>query len=406
MLAQVFSRPETLKKALNATQVHGYLVDKDEKIDEVVLSVSREGHGYTKEEALEITCHGSTAVISRILSLLGKLGMRAAQGGEFTLRAFLAGSMDLTQAEAVQELVASQSQRERSLALGRLGGNLRNRIEQLKQQLLSVQASIEIQLDYAEDEIDDFSFPREKLNQIREGIQSLVLTYGMGRLYGQGAKVVLAGNTNAGKSSLFNLLLKQQRAIVSPIKGTTRDYLEAQTSLQGIPILLYDTAGLRENADEVESEGIRRTRQLLEEADVIIYLVDGTSETMPETALLSDVRCIRVFTKKDLMPKDGLCISCLTGDGIKDLLDELYQHLTAGLPEPDDAALVIESDRQLRQLTEAREAIDAALDAEKMSLDVVALELNRALAALGSLTGEVTSDDILHQIFSGFCVGK
>ena len=405
-LSTVFSRPTALLHAKNATMVHGYIIKDGEKIDEVVLSVNKEGHGYTKEEAVEINCHGSLAVIQKLMSVCESLGMRAALGGEFTMRSFLSGSIDLTQAEAVQELVASRSQSERSFALGRLGGNIKDRIEALKTALLKVVALVEIQLDYAEDEVDDFTFPREDVVKIKDGIESLASTYGMGRLYGQGAKVVLAGNTNAGKSSLFNLLLKQQRAIVSPVQGTTRDYIEAQTAVQGIPVLLYDTAGLRVSTDEIESEGIRRTRGLMDEADIIIYLIDPQSSNDIDTSLLADARCMKVYSKRDLIPMDGLSLSVKTGDGVKALVDAMYQKLTAGLTNVDETALVIESDRQHKQLVAAAAALEEALQSVDNGLDIVALELNDAMTALGSLTGEITSDDILKQIFSGFCVGK
>lgn len=405
-LSTVFSRPQALLHAKNATMVHGYIIKDGEKVDEVVLSVNKEGHGYTKEEAAEINCHGSLAVIQKLLNVCESLGMRAAQGGEFTMRSFLSGSIDLTQAEAVQELVASRSQSERSFALGRLGGNIKERIEALKTALLKVVALVEIQLDYAEDEVDDFTFPREEVVKIKQGIESLASTYGMGRLYGQGAKVVLAGNTNAGKSSLFNLLLKQQRAIVSPIQGTTRDYIEAQTAVNGIPVLLYDTAGLRVSTDEIESEGIKRTRGLMEEADLIIYLIDPQSSNDVDTVLLADKRCMKVYSKRDLIPMDGLSLSVKTGDGVKELLDAMYQKLTAGLTHVDDTALVIESERQHTELLNASSSLEESLKSVDSGLDIVALELNDAMTALGSLTGEITSDDILKQIFSGFCVGK
>ncbi|HKL56925.1 MAG TPA: GTPase [Sphaerochaeta sp.] len=238
LLATSFSRPKALLNAENATLVHGYLTDgpKGPPLDEVVVAVYTQGHGYTAEEALEFTCHGSLPGIRRILSSFKRLGMRNAEAGEFTFRAFLHGRMDLTQAEAVQELVASQSERSQALALSRLGGGLKAQIEDSKEKLLTLLAHVEVQLDYAEDEVDDFTFPRHELMEIIEAITLLASTYAVGRLYGQGARIVLAGATNVGKSTLFNLLLKQDRSLVSDIKGTTRDYIEADCLIEGIPV--------------------------------------------------------------------------------------------------------------------------------------------------------------------------
>lgn len=409
-LSNCFSRPKALLNAKNATLVHGYIVDKNKnKIDEVVLAVNSAGHGYTKQEAVEISCHGSLAVIKAILEELSKNGMRQAKGGEFTLRAFLNGAIDLTQAEAVHELVTSQSQMERGLALGRLEGSLHNRIESLKTQLLKIMAVVELQLDYAEDEVEDFMFPMEDLNDVRKGIWNLESTYETGRLYGQGIKIVLAGSTNAGKSSLFNLLLKQQRAIVSDIQGTTRDYIEAHTAIKGIPIRLFDTAGLRESEDVIESVGIEKTKELMESSDVILYLVDGVDgENQIDKDILENEKTILVYTKRDIKHREGLSISTITGEGIDELFEAIIEKTSSGLLISDDSQVVIESSRQHNLLEEARESIEKAIELVNIDigLDIVAVELSSAMKSLGGLTGEITSDDVLNQIFGGFCVGK
>ncbi len=409
-LSECFSRPKSLINAKNATLVHGYLVgDNKTKIDEVVCAVNREGHGYTKQEAVEISCHGSLAVIKAILEELSKHNMRQAKGGEFTLRAFLNGALDLTQAEAVHELVTSQSQMERALALGRLEGSLHNRIEELKQKLLKVMATIELQLDYAEDEIDDFDFPIELLNEVIKGISDLEGTYETGRLYGQGIKVVLAGSTNAGKSSLFNLLLKQKRAIVSDIQGTTRDYIEASTQIMGVPLRLYDTAGLRESTDQIENAGIEKTKELIDMADVVLYLVDGAEEEYEIDSTIHDnEKTILVYTKRDLRKRKGLSISTITGEGITELFEAIINKTSASLLISDDSKLIIESDRQHNLLLESLASLNEAVALQKheIGLDIVAVELNSALTSLGGLTGEITSDDVLDKIFGDFCVGK
>lgn len=409
-VSECFSRPKSLINAKNATLIHGYLVGANKsKIDEVVCSVNTQGHGYTKQEAVEVSCHGSLAVIKAILEEFSKHGMRQAKGGEFTLRAFLNGAIDLTQAEAVHELVTSQSQMERALALGRLEGSLHNRIEELKQELLKVMSVIELQLDYAEDEIDDFDFPLEQLNHVINGIKNLESTYETGRLYGQGIKVVLAGSTNAGKSSLFNLLLKQKRAIVSDVQGTTRDYIEASTQIMGVPLRLYDTAGLRESTDLIESAGIEKTKELIDMADVILYLVDGAEkECNIDSTIHENEKTILVYTKRDLRQREGLSISTITGEGITELFEAIIQKTSASLLISDDSKLIIESERQHNLLLEALSSLKEAVRLQKIDigLDIVAVELNSALKSLGGLTGEITQDDVLDKIFGDFCVGK
>lgn len=407
-LAPFFSRPNALVGAPNATLVHGYLADEGgQTLDEVVIAVNTQGHGYTAEEALEISCHGSLAVIQAILALLGRIGMRSAEAGEFTFRAFLHGRLDLTQAEAVEELVGSVSQRSRSLSLQRLQGRLGRHIAELKERLITVLASVEVQLDYAEDEVDEFVFPHDDLASLIGDIANLCDTYQVGRLYKEGAKVVLAGSTNVGKSSLFNLLLKEERSIVSPFRGTTRDYIEADIEIGGIPIRLYDTAGLRESEDVVEQQGIVRTERLIGEADLIIYLVDSTDLGHIPT---EDERTIVVYNKSDLVrPAEGnLAISAQSGEGVGALLSEIERHLKQSLPEPSDGDLIIEGERQWRLLESARAALQRAqaLSGAAAVLDIIAVELGEALTSLGELTGQVRSDDILERIFSGFCVGK
>lgn len=418
-LQPIFSRPEALAKSLSHTVLHGDLIDPETKepVDEVLLTLFRDGRGYTGEESVEISCHGSMSGVEAIFSLLAQMGMRPASPGEFTFRAFMHGRMDLTQAEAVMEIVSSQSRLAHSLALGRLEGNLFALIEEIKQQVLRAISVVEIQLDYAEDEIaDDVPFPFADVEEAKRRIDALLATYGIGKLYGEGARVVLAGATNAGKSTLFNLLLREERSIVSEVHGTTRDFIESKTVLDGIPVRLYDTAGLRDSTDTVEQEGIRRTRKLLAEADLILLMLDGTEHDDRSVSiykdLLEDRRCIMVWNKTDLATKPPLRgsfpLSAKRGEGFAALRDEMISRLRRDAQRPDGQAVVIESARQQEELKRASDALDRAvvLAGEDLPLDIVAVELGEALHALGSLTGEVASADILEQIFSRFCVGK
>ena len=422
LLATAFSQTEALLAARTNRLVHGVLRDPatGKAVDEVVLAVYRAGHGYTGEESVEISCHGSIPGIEALLELLKTLGMRPAEPGEFTFRAFMHGRMDLTQAEAVQEIVSSRSRTAQSLALHRLEGALFNELQQIKNLVLDVLSVVEVQLDYAEDEIGgDVTFPLETVESAKSQIDALLATYEVGRLYGQGARLVLAGSTNAGKSTLFNLLLKEERSIVSEVHGTTRDFIEAQTVLGGIPIRIYDTAGLRDSTDSIEAEGMRRTEQLLEQADLILLLLDGTEPHEGADVLGSrigklahDPRCIIVWNKTDLSvgkaPPGSFPLSAKRGRGFAELQAEILARLRKGTSRPEDDKVVIENSRQREVLIRASEALGESIRLVQAAvpLDIVAIELNEALEALGSLTGEVTSADVLEHIFSGFCVGK
>ncbi|MCF0262242.1 MAG: tRNA uridine-5-carboxymethylaminomethyl(34) synthesis GTPase MnmE, partial [Sphaerochaetaceae bacterium] len=265
-------------------------------VDEIVLTVYKNGHGYTGEEAFEISCHGGLQVIKAVLNTMAELGLRQAQPGEFTLRAFLHGKLDLTRAEAVEELIDSRGRKGQTMALNRLSGSLFKRISSIKNQVLEIMSIVEVQLDYAEDEVgEDLTFPVEKLDKAIKDISSIHDSYDTGRLYSQGAKIVLAGPSNAGKSSLFNLFLKEDRSIVSAQKGTTRDFIEALCTIGSIPVRLYDTAGFHDSSDsDIELEGIRRSKSLMDSADIIIYMVDATELGELNSNVVADPRCIAV----------------------------------------------------------------------------------------------------------------
>lgn len=397
--APLFSRRKRLLEAPNGTLVYGLVTD----IDQVVAAVYRDGHGYAGEEALELSCHGSPVVVTRLLDLLASLGFRQASPGEFTYRAFAHGRMDLTQAEAVEELVDSMGEEGQKQALARLNGALKGRLADLRAAFVEAMAAIEVQLDYSEDELDTFVFPRAELESVSRQARTLAGTWKAGRLYGEGAKVVLAGRTNVGKSSLFNFLLHADRAIVSPVAGTTRDYLEEDVVVDGIPIRLYDTAGLRgEGDDVVEHEGIRRSRALMEEADLVVYLHEDGDPLPPD-----DGKTLPVWAKRDLAPHPGLAVSAKTGEGISELLDAVAKRLRKSLPE-DRGEVVVQSRRQRDLLLDVADRVDEGLrlEAEGVPLDIVSGVLQEGLASLGEITGAVTTDDILDAIFSRFCVGK
>lgn len=417
-LAVCTDRPGALKAAKSHRIVLAHFIDPQsgEEIDQVLIAVYRAPRSYSGEDSAEISCHGNPNGIVAILEVLYRNGFRPAAGGEFTLRAFLNGKMDLTRAEAVQEIVSARTRTSQVMALQRLNGSIEREVNQIKSGLVSLMAAVSIQLDYPEDETGPIPLDRASLLKGISRLETLSSTYASGRLYQQGAVVALAGRTNAGKSSLFNLFLKEERAIVSPIHGTTRDYLEASASLSGIPLRLYDTAGLRASLEEIESEGIRRTAKVIERADLILYLVDASRGIAPEDeaqlAELEGRKFIKVWNKIDVpdagpLPEGWVALSTARGEGFSDLEREILALLDYRKPS-EEVEAVIDSARQKECLERAAEALRLCLQGleDAMPLDAIALDLQTALNALGELTGEVTREDILDRMFSNFCVGK
>lgn len=410
----------SLSDSPGRTLHHGRLLDGAQPVDEVVLGLYRGPRSYTGEDSVEIFCHGSRPGISRILELLYRSGIRAAEPGEFTLRAFMNGKLDLTRAEAVREIVDAQTSAAQELALSRLGGAIERRINGLKERLVTLLAALSIQLDYPEEETGEIPTDREELSRLREELLDLASTYRTGRLYQEGVRVALGGRTNAGKSSLFNALLREDRAIVSDLHGTTRDYLEASLDLSGIPVLLFDTAGLREVEEEVEGEGIRRSRTVLKQADLVLYVVDGAEGLAAEDRLFLDEESsggdnspvIPVWNKADLpgaqQPPEGfLPVSAIRATGIGELLEAIRRR---ALPAERSRSgePVIDSLRQKNLLMRAAEAVSLIIEGVDASMpaDVLALDVQEAVNALGEITGEVTTADLLDTMFDGFCVGK
>lgn len=385
------------------TAVHGWIIDeKGGSVDEVIVVKYEKGKGYTSEEAFEIMCHGSLPVIRAISSVLEKAGFRKALRGEFTYRAFMHGKMDLTEAEAVEELVKAKGERGREDAVERLSGSVKREAGAVKDEIINILASLEVQLDYGEDEIiDDWVFPVERVEALISRLEAVSATYRAGRIYSEGAKVVLAGAANAGKSSLFNAILKENRAIVSPLAGTTRDYIEAECEMDGIPVRLFDTAGLRDGSDEVEREGISRSERMMDEADLVVYVLDG-DEKEPE---VKREKTIYVHSKSDITYSDGLSFSSLTGEGLDRVIEAVSGRLSSEV-DTFSSVPVIESRRQKEKLDETASALRDAIANRNMSVDIIALFFQSALDALSELTGEITTEDVLDELFSAFCLGK
>ncbi len=444
LVSKVFSRPKALLEAAGNTLVYGWIIDDDKKIDEVMLAVYRAPKSFTGEDMVEIFCHGGPAVVMAIQNLMLKIGFRQANRGEYTFRAFINGKTDLTRAEAVKEIIDSHTDVSRSRAAGRLAGSLFTEIDSIKKLIIDTLAAIEVEIEYPEDEetIAD-SFDREDIETAARRLEALVDSWRGEKLYQDGARVVLAGRTNAGKSSLFNAILKEERAIVSDIEGTTRDWLESWASINGIPVRLFDTAGLRQTSDVIEAQGVEISRNLVQDADVVLYLVDGTQGMNDEDRQFikkCEEPLIVVYTKSDKgvlgaeplgegvvrsltrtteFPSEtrtrgrlspSCKISSKTGEGMAELFSQIYGILTAGIAgsttERSQAGLG--SARQKEAVAAALESVRHALVSadDNYTLDAVVQDLEDALDSLGEVTGDVTPDDVLGSIFANFCVGK
>ncbi|MFP4430205.1 MAG: tRNA uridine-5-carboxymethylaminomethyl(34) synthesis GTPase MnmE [Spirochaetaceae bacterium] len=428
LLASRFSRPQAIAAAAGHSVLVGHFHDGDPAatLDQVTITVYRGPKSYTGEDSFEIGSHGNPGGVQRILEALIRAGFRMAEPGEFTLRAFLAGKMDLTQAEAVHELVMARTDKGRSLALERLEGSVRRRIEAIKDELAALMVQVNVQLDYGEDEVEELPIEGSRLESVLTTIQELLAGYRRGRLYQEGATVVLAGPPNVGKSSLFNALLREERALTDPTPGTTRDYLEVALDIRGIPVRLFDTAGLRESDEGVEQRGIEHTNRLVHGADLVIRVLDARkaeldAPTAPAASgeMQSRATEVIVYNKADLLSSadsevlalalaktDGaLLLSATTHEGIDALEDVLASAL---LGADQTAGTVIDSPRQKALLEEAADALEEARRglSAGATIDLVAEDLQVALSALGQITGEVTTADLLERMFSSFCLGK
>ena len=422
LVSKIFSRPKALLEAPGNTLVYGWIVDQGQKIDEVMLSVYRAPKSFTGEDMVEISCHGGPAVVTAIQNLMLKSGFRQANRGEYTFRAYINGKTDLTKAEAVKEIIDSHTDTSRSHAAGRLAGSLFAEIDSIKKLIIDTLASIEVEIEYPEDEetIAD-TFDRKNIEIAIKRLQSLVDSWQGEKLYQDGARVVLAGRTNAGKSSLFNAILKEERAIVSDIEGTTRDWLESWASINGIPVRLFDTAGLRETSDQIEAQGVEISRNLVQDADVVLYLVDSQQGLIKEDRDFIEHCTEPLIIVETKIDKDGenrenieitesfsVCkISSKTGEGIAELFNQISAILTAGLSSERQQA-GLGSARQKESVAEALECVKHALVSadDNYTLDAVVQDLEDAIDSLGEVTGDVTPDDVLGSIFANFCVGK
>ena len=383
-------------------------------IDEVVATFFPAPHSYTGEDVLEIASHGAPVVLDFLLQQALAHGARLARPGEFTQRAFLNRRLDLTQAEAVRDLIESTTLHQARLAAEQLGGSLSRRLNPIKQSLIALIATLEAGIDFAEDDIDVMPDAQivNRLEAIHSPLQSLANSFHYGRLLHTGLTLAIVGPPNAGKSSLFNRLLDRDRAIVTATPGTTRDLIAERTAINGIPVELLDTAGLRPTTDEAESLGIARTHEALAAADLILFVTEASRSLTPEDhALLASLQSrpyLQIRNKADLLPTQPadatqIHTSALTGQGIEALRTAIATQIQQG-PIPEGGLLT--NRRQHEAVTRALAALTEARSAIPIPHEMLMLNLYAALQALDDLTGTTTSDDVLNLIFSTFCIGK
>lgn len=420
------SKNVSLNQQETHTIQHGFFLDeKNETVDEVLISVFHSPHSFTGENVVEINCHGGIRLTQRIIEILVRSGARPAEPGEFTKRAFLNGKMDLTQAEAVLDLVRAKSEVSLKTALGQLEGNLSKKINALKKKLLEVTAHLEASLDFPDERLDVYSREEcfEKIEKIEKEIHSLIGSFKRGLLMREGILVVIVGRPNVGKSSLLNTLLERDRALVSPVPGTTRDSLEEAIEMGGFPVRLVDTAGLSLGPkDELDQMGMARTRSFFQEAGLFLFVVDGSSAwTQEDEAILKEIEgknFIIVINKSDLPQKlnqelfkpalnEKIClISCVTGRGIPDLEKQIEAHfIQSGMMIESLTLTRLRHKLALEKAFETLARSKRTLE-EKESAEFVLVDLKTSLDSLRELIGEIYSEDLLDVIFQEFCIGK
>ena len=418
-------RERPLKKAETHKLLYGWIHDEGELLDKVLLVVMRAPHSYTTEDVVEIQCHGSPLVLRTILDLVLRQGARLAEAGEFTQRAFLHGRLDLTQVEAVADLIHASSEVGAKLAAQQLHGKLYQAIDIVKKQVVSIASLIEAGIEFPEEglEFTQREDCLQRLDHACADLENMLSHAEQGRRMREGFAVALIGRPNVGKSSLLNTLLREQRAIVTTIPGTTRDSIEESVQIQGVAFRLTDTAGIRKTADLLETEGIRRTQIVRDKADLVLLILDSSEQlTEEDQTLIRDVeqeRTIVVLNKKDrlsaklpewyeaISAMESVLISAKTGDGCDELESCLFAKATQdGLPQQDEIWITNRRQQQaaknaLAALQQAREIFENS-DGEEF----LAVDLRSCLNALGEIVGETTPDDLLGQIFSEFCIGK
>ncbi|WP_162052996.1 tRNA uridine-5-carboxymethylaminomethyl(34) synthesis GTPase MnmE [Pontibacter pamirensis] len=403
----------------------GTIRDEDKVLDEVLVSLFVTPHSYTKENVVEISCHGSDFIVQQIVRLLLKQGARLANAGEFTKRAFLNGQFDLAQAEAVADLIASDSALSHEVAMKQMRGGFSQEIKRLRGELVHFASMIELELDFGEEDVEfaDRDQLRSLILNIQAIIRELLKSFELGNVIKNGVPTVIVGNPNAGKSTLLNKLLNEEKAIVSDVPGTTRDFIEDEINIEGITFRFIDTAGLRETTDKVEAMGVERTMQKLSQSSLIIYLFDITEVTAKEVQAELErlnpkkLPLVAVANKIDRAPADKVAafesieglitISASESANLEELKQALVEKVNLGKLNTQSQTIVTNL-RHVDSLNKTYAALDDVLNGLTLGVsnDLVAADIRRALYTLGEITGEITTDDLLDNIFTKFCIGK
>lgn len=406
----------------------GTIRDEERILDEVLVSIFKTPKSYTKENVIEISCHGSNFIIQEIIQLLIKKGARLAKPGEFTLRAFLNGQLDLSQAEAVADLIASSSESAHQIAMQQMRGGFSDEIKKLREELIHFASLIELELDFGEEDVefanrDDL---KNLVQKIKDLIQQLLDSFRLGNAIKNGVNTVIAGRPNAGKSTLLNALLNEERAIVSDIAGTTRDTIEEVLNIDGIPFRLIDTAGIREAQDQIEAIGVEKTLEKIEQSSLLIYVFDVIA-TQPEEVqsdleklVHPNIHLLAVANKMDLNPynkaehytgnflkaEQFIPISAINKMNVDYLKERLYKAVLDNKVQLNNT--IVSNARHFDALTSANESLERVLTgmATGVTSDFVAMDIRQALHYLGEIVGTVSTDDLLEKIFSSFCIGK
>lgn len=417
---------QSIEKIKGYTIKYGNIIENGEIIDEVLVSYFKAPKSYTTENMCEINSHGGNIIVKRILEICLKNGAELAEPGEFTKRAFLNGRIDLLQAESVIDVIHAKSEREAKTGMKQLEGILSKQIAEIKQEILDVMVNIEVAIDYPEYDVDDVTNQQiwDMLSNVEEKLVKLAKSFDNGKIIKEGVKTAIIGRPNAGKSSLLNAILKEDRAIVTEYEGTTRDTIEEFVTINGIPLKLIDTAGIRQAKDEVEKIGITKSREIAKEADLIIAIFDSTKELTTEDKeilnLIKNKKSIILLNKIDLEPvlqesdpilqeasQHIIKISALNYMGIEKLQEEITDlfHLNEiNL----DHEIVITNVRHKNLIVKAIENVKKTKETvqQKMPLDIIAIFIKDILEDLGNITGEIVSEDIINEIFAKFCLGK
>ena len=404
---------------------YGFIHDNGKIIDEVMAVRMKAPKTYTCEDVVEINCHGGHLISEKVLELVLKNGAKHAEQGEFTKRAFMNGRIDLSQAEAVMDIIQGKTEKSISLSLEQLRGDLRDKIGSFKKALLDVTAHVNVVLDYPEEGIDDPlpSNLRENLENVYAEADRLISSYDKGKKIKEGIKTVIAGKPNVGKSTLLNSLLKEERAIVTHIPGTTRDVIEEIINIKGIPLVLTDTAGIRKTEDIVENIGVEKSKKFIENADLVLLVLDASRELESEDREViqeiqnNNKKTIVLLNKIDLERKieldefgleNILEISAKDNIGIEDMEERIYSYIVEEKVEDSSEKLIITNIRHKTALEKTKDAIRnifETIDAG-MPMDLISVDLKEALDSLSEITGEISSEDILDHVFGNFCVGK